>query len=227
MEQLKFQALKYRIFGKSDEEVAEMIKPLEVRFAQVRKLKTSNPSSYLSIMKYLLYLYDPNTDLNREFVLLSDRKQEAAKLSGLIKIQDLSYLDRILESRHPETLDVIQIILGEVFHNLDMREWHTLHEELDEYTSARWEKIESTRRKTRRRKKDSEMEISEVTGHNKASMETMALKSKLRDECKRIREAIHEINTKIFGDNQDIKEIAYQSRFTNPESFSRAQQQQL
>src|SRR5690606_36335850 len=111
MDQLKFQALKYRIFGKSDEEVEDIIKPLETRFAQVRKLKQNNHASYLSIMKYLLFLYDPATDLNREFVLLNDRKQEAAKLSGLIKIQDHAYLDRIFESTHPETLDVIQVLL--------------------------------------------------------------------------------------------------------------------
>lgn len=219
-EQTKYRRLKYPIHGKSDDEVAEILKPLEQRYAQVRKLKNNNPVSYLSIMKYLLYLYDPATDLTREFVRLEDRKQEAAKLSGLNKIQDLAYLDKIFESRHPETLDVIHVLLGEVFFSVDWREWHTLHEELDEYTSARWDKIENTRRRSRKKGED----VVEVTGHNKSTMEALSLKSKLREDCKRIRELLDEIEKRLFGDNADIKEIAHKSRFTNPESFSRAQQ---
>lgn len=223
MESPKYQSLKYKIFGKSDAEVEEIIKPLETRFAQVRKLKQSNPVSYLPIMKYLLLLYDPGTDLNRDFVRLEDRKQEAAKLSGLLKITDLAYLDRIFNSTHAETLDVIQILLNEVFFSVDMREWHTLHEELDEYTAARWEKIENTRRKGRRGKKGEE-QITEVTGHSKSTLDALTMKSKLREDCKRIRELLSELETKIFGDHKDIQELAYKSRFTNPESFSRARQ---
>lgn len=222
MEAIKFQALKYKIFGKSDEEVAEILKPLETRFAQVRKLR-QNMTTYVSVMKYLLFLYDPGTDLNRDFVRLEDRKQEAAKLAGLLKVKDLSYLDRIFSSTHAEILDVVQVLITEVYHDIDYREWHTLHEELDEYTAARWEKIENKRKKGRR-KSGEDTEVTEVTGHNKSSMETLSMKSKLREDCKRIRELLAELETKIFGDNKDIAEIAYKSRFTNPESFSRAKQ---
>lgn len=218
----RYQNLKFRIYGKSDEEIADIIKPLETRYAQVRKLK-QKPTTYLSVMKYLIYLYDPGTDLNRDFVRLEDRKQEAAKLSGLLLIKDLSYLDRIFANTLPEVLDVIQILLSEIYHDIDYREWHTLNEELDEYTAARWEKIESKRKKGRK----GDDEIMEITGATKSTMETLTLKSKLREDCKRIRELLGELNTKIFGENKDIQELAYKSRFTNPESFSRAKQQVL
>lgn len=221
MESPKFQNLKFRIYGKPDEEVEEIIKPLETRFAQVRKLK-QKPTTYIQLMKYLIYLYDPGTDLNRDFVRLEDRKQEAAKLSGLLAIKDLSYLDKIFSSTYPEMLDVIQVLLSEVYHSVDYREWHTLNEELDEYTAARWEKIESKRKKGRKGE-----EVTEVSGASKSTMETLNLKSKLRDDCKRIRELLAELNTKLFGDHSDIAELAYKSRFTTPESFSRAKQQVL
>lgn len=220
MESPKFQSLKYRIYGKPDPEVEEMFKPLETRYAQVRKLK-QKPTTYLQLMKYLVYLYDPGTDLNRDFVRLEDRKNEASKLSGLLLIKDLAYLDRITNNTYPEMLDVIQVLLTEVYHDIDYREWHTLHEELDEYTSARWEKIESKRKKGRKGE-----EIAEVSGHSKTTMDILTMKSKLREDCKRIRELLAELNTKIFGDDKEVRDLAYRSRFTNPESFSRAKQMQ-
>lgn len=218
MTDLRFQNLKVRIYGKSDDDVVALLKPYEVKYAPIRKISKS--PHYVAIIKYLFFLYDPNTDLNREFVRLEDRKQEAAKLSGLIKITDLSYLDRIFNCTHPETLDVIQVLLTEVYHDISYREWQTLQNELDEYTSARWEKIESKRR---RGKKGEEV----VGGHDKSSLQALELKAKLREECQKIIEKIKQYEQEIFGDNKDVKEIAYKSRFTNPESFSRAIKQAI
>jgi AraC-like DNA-binding protein len=230
MSDLKFQGLKFKIHGKTDEQVQEILKPLEVRYAPVRKLQQGKASTYLPIMKYLIYMYDPNTDLNREFVRLEDRKQEAAKLSGLFGIKDLSYIDRIFACTHPESLEVIQILLTEVYHDIAFREWHTLQNELDEYTSARWQRNETSTKKKRRGKKNAEGEnevIEVTTGHDKASMEVLNMKSKLRDECQKIITQIKQYEKEIFGENLDVKEVAYKSRFTNPESFSRAANMRL
>lgn len=214
---LKFQQLKHRIHGKTDAEVETILKPLEVKYAPIRRLK-NNCAFYLPVMKYLLYLYDPGTDLNREFVRLEDRKNKAADYSGLNKINEIKILDKIYDSTHADTLDVIQVLLTEEYHDIDYREWQTLQHELDEYTSARWERVESKRRKS---KKDGE-ELQTSTGANKSSMETLNLKSKLREECQKIIDRIKQYEEKIFGAHIDIKELAYRSRFTNPESFSRA-----
>jgi hypothetical protein len=220
MSDIRFQQLKLKIWAKTDEEVATMLNPYEDKYAPIRKLKSSS-AHYIHIMKYLFFLYDPGTDLNREFVRLEDRKTEAAKLSGLNKILD-SYVNQIYDCTHPATLDVIQTLLTEVFHDRKYREWQTLQNELDEYTSARWEKATPKRRKSR--KKDESLE--EVTGtHDKTSMEILNLKSKLRDECAKINATLDQLEQAIFGDHTDIKDIAYKSRFMNPESFSRAAKQ--
>lgn len=217
MESPKFQQLKFKIYGKSDEEVKAIVKPLEDKYPEFKRLSKGAASIYLATIRYLFYLYDPGTDLNREHARLEDRKNEAAKLSGLNTITDLKKYDDIFDCNSVEILDVIQVLLTEVYHDTDYREWLTLHRELDEFTSARWDRVESGRR---RRKKGEEIE--EVSSQSKASMETLNLKSKLREDCKRIRELIEELDRKIFGDHLRIKDVAYKSRFTSPESFSQA-----
>lgn len=216
---IKYQNLKFKIYGKSDEEVYREIKPLEQKYSAVRKLNNGSGEHYLATVKYLIFLFDPQTDLNRDFVRLEDRRAEAAKLSGLNKLTDLKLHNEIYTCKLPEVLDVIQILLSEVYHDIDYREWQTLHSELDEYTSARWERIESKRK----RGKDGD----EVSAQDKSSIEALNLKSKLREDCKRIRELIAELDLKIFGDHSDVKDTAYKSRFLNPESFSRAAKQNV
>ena len=219
MTELKYQNLKFKIFGKTDKQVEEIIRPLETKYSMFRKLRNGSETAYLSIVKYLLLLFDPKTDLNRDFVRLEDRRAEAAKISGLNKLTDLKQHAEIYSCKDAAVLDVIQVLLTEVFHDIDYREWQTLHNELDEYTSARWDKIESGRK----RGKDGD----EVSRQDKSSIETLNLKSKLREDCKRIRELIAELDVKIFGDHTDIKETAYKSRFLDPESYSRASKQAI
>jgi hypothetical protein len=217
MEQAKFQQLKFKIYGKTDEECLEMFKPLETRYAVVRRMSKMAQSTYLAAMRYLFFLYDPGTDLNRDFTRLEDRQNEAAKISGLNKLQDLKQHDEIYSATSPDILDFIQVLLSEVYHNIDYRDWQTLQRELDELTAARWERIESSRKRGKKGE--------EVSSQNKSSLEALKIKAQLREDCKRIRELIEELERKIFGDHLKIKEVAYKSRFMDPESFSRASKQ--
>lgn len=216
MNEVKFQQLKIKIYGKKDSEVQEILKPFEEKYKPIRKLRDSFGASYLSIMRYIILLYDPNTDLNRDFVRLQDRKAEAAKLSGLNKLNDLSFIDKIYNCTHPETLDVIQVLLTEHYHDITYREWQTLQNELDEYTSARWERVEGVKVKKGAGEDDEEGSVA-----NKKSMETLNLKSKLRAECQQIIALIKQYDQEIFGDHVELKESAYKSRFMSPESWSR------
>lgn len=216
MTPLKFQHLKYPIYGRSFEEIDTIIQPLEEKYSAFKRLKKKQEQHYFRIISYLFLLYDPGTDLNREFVRLEDRKQEASKLSGLNKLTNLSLLDSIFKTYNPEILDVIQVMLTEIFHDRDYREWQTLQKELDELTSARWDKIEGIRKKGA---------SDEAGGQTKQTIEALNLKSKLREDCQRIRELLDELERKIFHDNEDVKEIAYKARFLSPESFSAASRQ--
>lgn len=218
MADFKFQRLKFKIYGKSDKQLLEMFQPLEVKYQAVRLLRKS--PHYTSLMCYLLFLYDPGTDLNQEYVRLEDRKQAAASLSGLNKIQDLAYLTEVIDNTYPDTLDVIQILLTEVFHDRKYREWQTLQNELDEYTKARWDPIEATKS---RKNKDDIVQVS--SGQTKATLEALTLKTELRQACADIQDKLDRIEREIFGDHRDVKELAYKSRFINPESFARAARQ--
>jgi hypothetical protein len=224
MTEIKFQRLKYKIFGKTDEEVEIMIKPLQERYAPIRQLKKN--TNYLAIIKYLLYLYDPGTDLNQEFVRLEDRKNAAASYSGLSKILG-KVKDQVFDCEHSDALEVIYILLTEIFHNRDYREWQTLHKELDEYTKARWEKV-GGKKKKKKGKEDAavdEDEDYETSSNSKSRLEALNEKSQLRKQCEEINERLDQLDRKIFGDNHDVKEVAYKARFLSPESYSRAAKQ--
>lgn len=189
----KFQNLRYKIFGETDKQIAAILKPLE-KYTAIKKLST-NPQ-FIPIVKYLIYLYDPKTDLNLEYVRLEERIDKAAELSGLDKHQ--SVLTEITTYKNSEVLDVIQVLLTQVFHDVEYREWQTLHKELDEYTKARWEPSDITK---------------------KTGIEAKAI---LRKECQNIIDQIKQLEQSVFGDHVGLKEIAYKSRFINPESFAKA-----
>lgn len=188
----RFVNLKFKIHGEPDKEVKAIIKPLE-KFPPVIKLRAH--SDYLAIMKFLLYMFDPNTDLNMEFVRLEDRQDNAAALAGLSKSKD--YL-LIKNYEHEDTLDVIHVLLNEVFFDIQMREWHILLKELTDYTRAR-------------------LKVTDLT--DKKAIET---RSMLRQESQRVIDDIKQIEQVVFGDHTKLKDIAYKSRFFSPESFAKA-----
>lgn len=190
-----FQNLRFKIFNEPDKEVKAIIKPLE-KYPSVAKLKEL--PHYLPIIKYLLFLYDPKTDLNLEYVRLEDRQAKAAELSGLAKIKDKELLDKINTYNHTETWGVIQVLLTEVFHDIEYREWQTLLKELDEYTKERWKPTNITK---------------------KSDVEAKAI---LRKQCQEIIETVKQLEQAIFGDHIAVKEVAYKSRFISPESFAKA-----
>lgn len=188
----KFVNLKFKIYGETDKEVKAIIKPLE-KFPSVLKLKAH--SDYLAIMKYLLYMFDPNTDLNLEFVRLEDRQDNAGSLAGLLKSKDFALIKAY---EHEDTLDVIHDLLNEVFFDIQMREWHILLKELTDYNRAR-------------------LKVTDLT--DKKAIET---RSMLRQESQRVIEEIKQFEQVVFGDHTKLKDIAYKSRFFSPESFAKA-----
>lgn len=224
---VKFQRLKFRIHGRPDSEVADMLDQLAVRYPAFKKLQKHRHA--LPLFKYLVYLYDKGSDLHKEFVLLADRKQEAARLSGMAGVVSLSFLNKVFQCTEPVVLECIQTMFTRIFHDRDYREWQTLNKELDDYTSARWDPIEAPKKKRRWKKKGEEDEDDQPqpeTGvQNKDTIQAFNLKAKLREECQKIRTLLDALDEKIWGDNEDVKEVAYKARFTSPESFVAAIQE--
>jgi len=202
---MRFENLKFKIH--------ELPKETDLRekFPDLNKYKTIAKSKYPNIdtlLRYLIYLYDPNSDLIKSIPDLSSRKQQAALYAGYTT--ETPELKHIMEFRDQKIVDIVHCLLTQVYHNRDYTEWCTLHQELEEYTRLRLRALSD--------------EKSEDSSEEVDLFKAMELKGKLRVQTKQIHEQLDALELKIFGDNIDIKNIAIVSRFTSPEAWIRVEE---
>lgn len=199
-----FNDLKFKIHGLSKDV------DLREKFPELKKYKAIAKAKYPNIdtlLRYMIYLYDPNTDLNKTIPDLASRKQQAALYAGYT--HDTPELKHIMELKIQVVVDILHCLLTEVYHNRDHTEWCTLGQELEEYTRLRLRSLSD--------------EKTEGTQDEAALMKAMELKGKLRIQTKQIHEQMDALEQKIFGDHIDVKNIAMASRFTSPESWIRVE----
>lgn len=161
------------------------------------------------LLRYLIFLLDPNSDLLKEIKELKTRKIKAAELAGFTQQND--YLQEIFDLHDETTVKMMECLLTQVYHNRKYTEWQTLTQELDEYTRLRMEPIT-----TKSRLKNKDEENPEDIYVFKAASE----KTKIRVQCEEIHRMLDAVEKEIFGDNDDIKTLALKSRFVSPESFA-------
>lgn len=185
---------------------------LREKFQDLKKYKVIARSKYPNfdlLMRYLIYLYDPNSDLIKTIPDLSSRKQQAALYAGYT--HDTPELQYIMDFKDQKIVDIIHCLFTQVYHSRDLTEWHTLQQELEEYTKLRLKSLDD--------------DGAEETGEKLDIMKAMELKGKLRVQTKQIHEQLDYLEQKIFGDNNDVKNIAIISRFTSPEAWIRVEEQ--
>jgi hypothetical protein len=201
---MNFQKLKFRIFDIPPE------KDVLEEFSELRRYKvfvnSKAPHKNL-LLRYMIFMYDPGSDLLKEVSELGRRKIRAAELAGFQHESD--YLKEIFDLRDKTALDFLQCFLTEVYHNRKYTEWQVLHQELEENNRLRLEPITTKSSK----KKDEEIEEVDI-------FEAAKKKGALRDQATSIHELIDAIEKEIFGDNEDVKEIAIKSRYLSPENFA-------
>lgn len=202
---MRFENLKFKIH--------DIPKNVDIRekFPELNKYKTIAKSRYPNIdtlLRYMIYLYDPNSDLIRSIPDLASRKQQAALYAGYT--HETPELQNIMEFKEQKIVDIVHCILTEVYHNRDYTEWCTLHQELEEYTRLRLKALPN----------DKVDESGEAVDLFKA----MELKGKMRAQTKLIHEQLDALEQKIFGDNIDVKNIAIVSRYTSPEAWIRIEE---
>lgn len=204
---MRFQKLKFNVFNlPPDKEVLEAFPEL----SRMKVLANSKAPQKNLLIRYLIFMYDPESDLRKEIPELDKRKIRAAELAGFEK--QSNYLTEIFELRDKTTLEFIFVLLTQVYHNRKYREWVTLSQELDEYTRLRMDPI--TTKKSKKGKED-ESDVEEIDVFKAAE-----LKSKLRSQCNDIHKQLDSIDKEIFGDNDDLKLIATRSRYLSPENFA-------
>lgn len=196
----KFKNLKFKIHNlKESESVLS-------KFPELKKYKVINRSKYPDldkILRYIIYLYDPGSDLRLDIPDLSSRKRAAATLAGYTN--ETPELNKIMEFKEPKIVDLIHCFLTEIYHNRDYREWITLNQELDEYTRLRLKGLD---------------EDTNDSGEDLDLFKASDLKGKLRKQCDDIHEKLDKIENKLFGGDTELLSLAYKSRFINPESWT-------
>lgn len=126
----RFSKLKFKIFGAKQPVI--ILYPELLRYKPIAEAQAVD--DFDAILRYIILLYDPNTDLNQECPDLKDRRVEAQAISGLKPEHFEAFIN--LEKVY---VDLIQCFLCEIYHNRKNREWHTAQQELDDFTRMRWD----------------------------------------------------------------------------------------
>jgi hypothetical protein len=206
MSRQPFEKLKFRIHNipKGADLWAEF--PELNRHVELNEIKERTTCAN-EVIRYLVYLYDPESDLIKEEQDLTSRMRRAKELSGIHENTDNDLL-----------LDMGWVFISKIYHHRKMREWHTLQLELEENNRARWtqididEEVEDKDGKTKTRSSSSQ----------KNSMEVLQRKSELRKHALEIQKALDVLEPDIFGDNEDVKKKALERLLTNPEKIANA-----
>lgn len=170
-----------------------------------RKIANSNYPNINLVLRYIIFMYDPNSDLIREVPDLAQRKLVAAEYAGFK--DHTAHLDEIMECRDHKVLDLIFLFLTEIYHSRKYREWQTLCQELDENNRLRWDQLGA-----KKDKEDTDERLDILASAEK--------KQKLREYAQKMNQMIDVLEKELFGDNEDIKNVAIIMRYSSPENFA-------
>jgi hypothetical protein len=145
------------------------------------------------MIRYMVYLYDPKSDLIKEESDLGDRKRKAVELSGFKSHQEAWVLQKAF------------YFLTRIYNDRKFREWCVMQQELEEKQQARWTPINE-----------------EETKSEKDRMEAHQKKGLLRNQSLEIHKALDALEGEIFSDNTDLKAKANELLLTTPEKMAGA-----
>ena len=167
------------------------------------------------VIKYVIYLYDKNSDLIEEYPDIRDRKEEAARLAGFemkTKYQDSrpvtfwpEPISFAMNGRfdHDQGVGIFKMIIAYLMmqNNAAWTELSVLEQEYQEYIELRFKGITG--------EKDKEV------------IEAATKKDKLREACQLMVDKIKSYQDQLFGDNEDVSDQTTQLRLTKPEQLHR------
>lgn len=187
-----FQKLRFRIYDVApDKDLLEEFPEL-TRYDALVNSKAANKNL---LLRYLIFMYDPDTDLIKDITALEKRKVRAAELAGFGKDTDVS---TIFDLSNADARELMMCLVTDVYHDLDYAEWVTLCEEQD--------RIRLMRIDPARKLKSDDKELDR--------------RAKLRKHSDEIQVKIDERRVRIWGDNKDVENIFLQSRYLSPEHFA-------
>ena len=152
------------------------------------------------LIKYIVFLYDPNSDIVDEFEVLGDRKDAAATEAGYKRSPNGDWpraTREIMELKNKQVRAMILRFLKTI-HNHVCTEICLLEQELDAYNAMRLEPLPKDTKKD--------------------NAELLAKRDNLMSMCeKRVRALeIHKI--KFYADHDDLRELAEDDTPISPEN---------
>ena len=181
-------------FSKLKFKIADLKEPVLKKYPQLLRHKAIEESKNLKgideILRYIIYLYDPETDLNQECPDLKDRKAEACALSGL-KPETF----KEFQERNPVMMGLVMCFITEIYHNRKHREWVTSQEELDYFTAKRLDAVDMANFTPKQR-------------------------TDLNNFCDQLHEKLDRLEEEMFGEHDDVKESLIADRWSSPEKFA-------
>lgn len=145
-------------------------------------------------IKYVVFTYDPNSPFVLDSVSdLKKRKEAAAEAAGFLRDPRTGKFDElvkeIMELRDEDTNAMIFKFL-QIINNRTWTLIVTNEQIFDEYTALLMEPVKSA-----------------AGTDDKKVLEAANIKSKLREECKVIADELEKLYKKLFGDNDDLKDV--------------------
>lgn len=194
---MRFDGLKYPVHELSEDDRAVTTWPELLTYKAIKNRIDDWSSKRLDqVVRYVILLYDPDSDLIKEFPNLQERKEEAARLVSL-DLQD-EFTKAVMNCSDVKVTDIILTFIGEIYHNRRLREWHVLCQELDYLTKRRFK-----------------------FGEDKENFETISERKKLREECERIHQAMDLLEEEMFSGDKDLLHQVEINRWASPEAFAK------
>lgn len=197
----RFSSLKYKVHLAT--EPLDKAFPDLFRLPEFKKIKLRK--EWERIVKYIVFLYDKNSDLNEEFESdLAARKDAAAIEAGYEREASGKWdkeLVAIMEMRDKEVHAVIMAFLTRVQRKAEWTDFVVTEQELEEFQNLRFAPIDTT-------------------ADDKDVFDAAKKKDALMKACNDRLTYLDNLKKVIFGDNKDVMDAEFSEMMT-PESSER------
>ena len=197
MKKERFGKLRFRVDQLKPGDKVELIFPALCDNAEFRSYTGRRK---IELIKYIVFLYDPNSDLVDEFENLQNRKDAAAIEAGYTRNDNgewPEFMSQVMSLKHNQARAMILRFL-KIIHNHVWTEICLLEQELDVYNAMRLEPL--------------------PTDSKKDNAELLAKRDNLMTMCEKRVRALEIHKLKFYADHDDLKEIAEDDQMITPEN---------
>jgi hypothetical protein len=162
------------------------------------------------VIKYIVYLYDKNSPLIRDYRDLAERKDAALILAGFTRQHTGQWSKTVRDMKELKNDVVLELILiyMDVQHHMKMDMIHVFEQMFLEYREHLLRPVTITNNQGAKEQKD--------------MLAAVDQKKKLREECMAIKKDLDILYEEVYGDNEDLlsNEIQMELRRSTPETVA-------